>query len=52
MQILFKVVCISIAISCNGIFAGDDEPKEISVRSIDSNSKSSDQPFRVNLSCK
>lgn len=59
MQMLVGVLCISIAIHSNFILASviaasenGQKEKELSTRSIDGNAKSSDQPLRVNLSCK
>lgn len=59
MQMLAGVICISLAIHSNFILRSvvsasenGQKEKELSTRSIDGNSKSSDQPLRVNLSCK
>ncbi|XP_055324451.1 uncharacterized protein LOC129579016 isoform X1 [Sitodiplosis mosellana] len=49
MQIFLKVFCILVAINGNGICGSDNVQKELTIRSIEGNSKSSDQPFRVNL---
>lgn len=52
MQFSIKVFFILVFISGNGLIAHDNQQKNLSVRSIDSNSKLNDQPLRVNLTCK
>lgn len=54
MKSIYKVFCLIIFIDSNKIIAHDNVQKDLTIRSIDSNSKSNsnDQPFRVNLTCK
>lgn len=52
MQIFLIVFCILVAINGNAICGSDNIQKELTIRSVEGNSKFSDQPFRVNLTCK
>lgn len=52
MQYFYKVFCLLIFIGGNGMVAHDSQQKDLTIRSIDSNTKSNDQPLRVNLTCK
>lgn len=52
MKTIYKVFCLIIFIDSNRIIAHDNVQKDLTIRSIDSNSKTNDQPFRVNLTCK
>lgn len=50
MRMVLHLFYLPLIVCNHGIIASDSKDK--SIRSIDTNSKTNDQPFRVNLTCK
>lgn len=50
MRMVLHLFYLPLIVCSHGIIASDSKDK--SIRSIDTNSKTNDQPFRVNLTCK